>query len=361
METLKQPIANDSDAAAVVENRRRLVKGVGAAFAGVAVGALGFPAIVRSQGRKKFGRPIIAPVGTNEEEPQFYFVNAVKKKLAERFDWEVSFVTSAFGSLGSDQGQMVSVQTGFIDLMYNSTQNWSSATKVWEFMDLPYLLPDWDTALKVLKSDPFWAQAKKMEAEVKLKVLPPITSGGYRILWNRNRVLRTPADVQGMKFRTTPSALDVGVIRAWGGNPTPIDWFETYSAIQQNVVSGLYSQPYWAKRYNFQEVVKHGTETRANWVVNIVVMNVNLWNAMPKALQEAFWLASIEAADEANQRDRAIENDYVSKLRADGVAIYTPSAAEQKEWRSRGETVWQSPGAKSIDRSLIESIRSIRP
>jgi len=343
-----------------VDTSRRLALKRGAALAaGTAI--TGFPAIVRSQGTKKFPRPIIAPVGTNEEEPQYYFVQAVKKILAEKYDWEVNFSTSAFGSLGSALGQLVSVQTGFIDFFFSSTQNWAATTPVWDFIDLPYIIPDWETGLKLLKSDAFWGQAKKMEAEVKsVKVFPPITSNGFRILWNRTRELKKPADVQGLKFRTTPSPLDVGIIKAWGGNPTPIDFLETYSAIQQNVVSGLYSQPYWTSRFNFQEVVKFGTEPRANWVVNIVVMNVNLWNAMPKPLQDAFWAASVQAADEANQRDRATEENYKKKLQAAGLSIYKPSEAEYKEWRTAGETVWQIPAAKSIDPALVSAVRAIR-
>jgi TRAP-type C4-dicarboxylate transport system substrate-binding protein len=200
-----------------------------------------------------------------------------------------------------------------------------------------------------------------MEAEVNtLKVLPPITSNGYRILYNRTRELRKPADVAGLKFRTTPSALDVGIIKAWGGNPTPIDFLETYSAIQQNVVSGLYAQPYWTSRFKFQEVVKFGTEPRATWVVNVVVMNVNLWNAMPKALQEAFWAASVEAADGANQRDRETEEAYKKKIQAAGVELYKPTPAEYNDWRAKAETVWEIPAAKAIDRSLVTAIQAIR-
>jgi TRAP-type C4-dicarboxylate transport system substrate-binding protein len=65
-------------------------------------------------------------------------------------------------------------------------------------------------------------------------------------------------------------------------------------------------------------------------VVNIVVMNVNLWNAMPKPLQDAFWAASVQAADEANQRDRATEENYKKKLQAAGLSIYKPSEANTR-------------------------------
>ena len=32
--------------------------------------------------------------------------------------------------------------------------------------------------------------------------------------------------------------MDLAVYKAWGANPTPVDWGQTYTALQQGVVDG---------------------------------------------------------------------------------------------------------------------------
>jgi len=342
-------------------SRRQALKASSAVAIGAAAGLTGFPAIVRSAGMQKFGRPIIAPIGSKPDEPFYVAITGVQKILKEKYDWEINMLTQPYGTLGSNRGQLVSVQSGFIDIAPGSTGNWSSLTKLWQFMDMPYLFDDWEHAMRTVTSDVWWETAKKMEDELgTIKVLPASTSGGFRMLSNNTRKLITPNDVQGLKFRTTASPLDVGLIRSWGGNPSPIDWFETYTSIQQNVVNGIHVQPYWTHRFNFFEVLKHATEVRAVWAVNVMVMNRQTYEAMPEALQDAFMEAAKEASDIANKKDWGWEELYKDKLRQDGVDVYKPSEAEYQEWRKAGETVWESDAAKSIDKSMVDKVMAQR-
>jgi TRAP-type C4-dicarboxylate transport system substrate-binding protein len=40
--------------------------------------------------------------------------------------------------------------------------------------------------------------------------------------------VKTPADLKGMKIRSTASPVDQAIWRAWGASPTPIDFAEVY-------------------------------------------------------------------------------------------------------------------------------------
>ena len=91
------------------------------------------------------------------------------------------------------------------------------------------------------------------------------------------------------------------------------------------MVNGIYVQPYWTHRFNFYEVLKHATEVRAVWAVNVMVMNRQTYEAMPEALQDAFMLAAKEASDIANKKDWGWEDLYKDKLRKDGMDVYKPS------------------------------------
>lgn len=342
-------------------SRRQVLKASSVVAAGAAVGITGFPAIVRSAGMKKFGRPIIAPIGSKPDEPFYVAITGLQTILKEKYDWEINMLTQPYGTLGSNRGQLVSVQSGFVDIAPGSTGNWSSITKLWQFMDLPYLFDDWDHAMRTVYSDVWWETAKKLEDEMgTVKILPPITSGGFRMLSNNTRQLKVPGDVKGLKFRTTASPLDVGLVRAWGGNPTPVDWFETYPSIQQNVVNGIHVQPYWTYKFNFHEVLTHATEVRAVWAVNVLAMNRATYESMPEELQGAFMEAAKEAFDVANKMDWGLEDEMKDNLRKNGVEIYTPSKAEYNEWRKIGESIWETDAGKGVDQSMVARVQAQR-
>lgn len=333
--------------------RRKLMLGA----AGAAI--LGAPAIVRSQQPKRFLRPLVAGLNAREGDPSFESIARIPKILREKHNIQLEIQVHPSSVLGTDMQQLESVQTGFIDITSNVTAQWASFSDAFTFVDLPYAITSWDMFLKLARSDLWRAQAAKFEAKTPLKVLPPVGSGGYRLLWNRVRTTPAPAAVKGIKYRTTTSKLEIELVRAWGGNPTPMAWTETYNALSSGVVEGIHVQPIWTYRFNMHEVLKYATEVDAIFAVQFQVMNKNTWNSMPPDIQTAFIAAAQEAADQGNQIDRDGERSFKQKLREAKMEIYTPSAAEKAQWQKIGEAVWDTQG-KEIEPSVIKSMIALR-
>jgi len=333
--------------------RRRLMLGA----AGAAI--LGAPAIVRSQQPKRFLRPLVAGLNAREGDPSFESIARIPKILREKHNIQLEIQVHPSSVLGTDVQQLESVQTGFIDITSNVTAQWASFSDAFTFVDLPYAITNWDMFLKLARSDLWRAQAAKFEAKTPLKVLPPVGSGGYRLLWNRVRNTPAPGAVKGIKYRTTTSKLEIELVRAWGGNPTPMAWTETYNALSSGVVEGIHVQPIWTYRFNMHEVLKYATEVDAIFAVQFQVMNKNTWNSMPPDIQTAFMAAAQEAADQGNQIDREGERTFKQKLREAKMDIYTPSAAEKAQWQKVGEGVWETQG-KGIDAAVIRSMTALR-
>ena len=179
------------------------------------------------------------------------------------------------------------------------------------------------------------------------------------MLWNSKRPLPSPDAVKGLKFRTTGSPLSIQLIKNWGGNPTPIPWTETYNAMKTGVVDGFHVQPIWTYLFKMHEVLAHATEVKALFSVQLQVMNINTFNAIPEAMRGPFMQAAQMAADAGNKQDRDKEESFKTKLREAGKIIYTPSSAEAAQWRKGGEAVWETEG-KRIDRSVIDRMIALR-
>lgn len=337
-------------------SRRSFLRQSSAAALGAAVG---FPAIVRSAGTKKFLKPVVAGLNAKEGDPSYISISRIPEILKEKFDIEMEFQIHPTSTLGTDVSQLEAVQTGFIDITSNTTAQFGVFSKEFEFVGLPYAISDWDMADRLYKSDLWKEQAAGFEKNVPVKVLPPVGAGGYRLLWNNVRPLPAPDQIQGLKFRTTRSPLSIELIKNWGGNPTPLPWTETYNGLKSGVVDGFHVQPIWTYKFNMHEVLKYATQVNALFAVQFQVMNINTFNAMPEDMRGPFMEAAQMAADEGNQADREAEEFFTGKLREAGMEIYTPSADEMAQWRSGGEAVWETIG-KDIDRSVIERMVALR-
>jgi TRAP-type C4-dicarboxylate transport system substrate-binding protein len=342
-----------------VPGRRRILGAASALTLGAAAGTLGFPAIVRSQQAKRFLKPIVAGLNAKEGDPTYNSIALVPKILREKYDVQVDFQIHPASSLGTDLSQLDAVQTGFIDITSNTTQQFSQYDRSFDVVDLPYIFNDWDMFYRVARSDVWQRQAAAFEAKVPLKVLPPVGAGGFRLLSNNVRRLPEPDAVKGLKFRSLTSALDVEMFKAWRANPTPMPWTEVYTALQQGVVNGYHVQPIWTFQFKHYEVLKYATEVKAVFSIQFQVMNINTWKSIPAAIQKPMLMAFEEAAQIANQQDQASEEKYKGELKAKGMEIYTPSAAEAKKWRDAGESVWNTAG-KDVDKGLIASLVKMR-
>ena len=335
-------------------DRRRFL----ASSAGVAALA-GFPAIVRSAGTQRFEKPIVCGNNAKEGDPNYISMSRIPEILKEKYDIEMEFQIHPMSTIGTDVSQLEAVQTGFIDMTSNATAQFSVFSTEFEFVGLPYAITDWDMADRLYRSELWKEQAASFEKNVPVKVLPPLGSGGFRLLWNNVRPLPSPDAVQGLKFRTVRSPLSIDLIKAWGGNPTPLPWTETYNGLKSGIVDGFHVQPIWTYKFNMHEVLKYATEVRALFSVQFQVMNANTFNSMPESMQGPFMEAARMAADEANALDRSLEDSFKAKLLEAGMEIHTPSAAEAAQWREAGESVWETAG-KDIDRGVIDRMVALR-
>ena len=360
MESKSNNAAADSDGAygttAPLEPRRNFLR---SAAAGAAIA--GFPAIVRAQSQKRFLRPIVAGLNAKQGDPTFNSIANISKILREKYDVLMEVQVHPSSALGTDISQLEAVQTGFIDITSNVTAQFSTFSKAFDFIDLPYAITNWDMGLRLFKSDLWRRAAARFEQEVPaLKVLPPVGAGGYRLLWNTKRALRNaPNDVNGLKFRTTNSQLEIALIRAWGGNPSPLAWTETYNGLKNGVVDGIHVQPIWTYSFNMHEVLKFATAVDAIFAVQFQVLNRATWNAMPAPMQKAFMSAAQDAADQANNEDRTQESQFTQKLKDAKMEVYVPPAAEKKAWQATGEALWNTVG-KDIDRGFIKDMIALR-
>jgi tripartite ATP-independent transporter DctP family solute receptor len=264
-----------------------------------------------------------------------------------------------YQSLGAEHQLLQAAQSGGVDVGMMSNGNAGRHTSAYFVLDLPFLFKKYEDLLDFLNTPLGREMHATFEKDAGVKQLYLISFGSGRDIQTRNKRLRTPDDIKGLKIRTISTPVEFSIYRAWGANPTPVDWGQTYTALQQGVVDGMQSNigPVWSGK--FEEVVKHNIRLNYTSSFVLVFMNQKKFASLPAASQKVI----LDAAREAEAWTRKYSADqvegYLADLKKRGVEIYYPTAAEYAQWTSIREKVWNEVAEQQkgkIDIGLAKKI-----
>ena len=210
-------------------------------------------------------------------------------------------------TLGNSQAAITAVRGGTVDMLVSGSANFSGMVPLLSMFDIPFMFKDTDHAYRVLDGKVGQDMLAKLDA-VGLKGLA-FWDNGWRQMTNSKGPIRTPADVKGLKMRTTGSPVHIEAFKLLGANPVPMPLAELYTALEMKTVDaqehpiGVFVS---AKLY---EVQKHLTLSYHAYSALIVAMNKAKFEALPADQQKAL----IEAAREAGQLQRKLNNELIAK------------------------------------------------
>lgn len=210
-------------------------------------------------------------------------------------------------TLGNSQAAITGARGGTIDIIVSGSANFSGLVPLLSMFDIPFMFKDTEHAYRVLDGKVGQDMLDKLDA-IGLKGLA-FWDNGWRQMTNSKGPIRTPADVKGLKMRTTGSPVHIEAFKLLGANPVPMPLAELYTALEMKTVDaqehpiGVFVS---AKLY---EVQKHLTLSAHAYSALIVAMNKAKFDALPPAQQKAL----VEAAREAGQLQRKLNNELIAK------------------------------------------------
>jgi tripartite ATP-independent transporter DctP family solute receptor len=262
--------------------------------------------------------------------------------------------THLAGSLYNERTALEAIVNGSIDFGGGSNANWAAFTNTLLFMDLPYVFNDAASFRRTLDG-PIGGEIRKRFERDGFKLLMVLDNGGFRDVVNTKRQVRVPADLKGLKFRTTASPVEIAMFRNWGATPTAIDWAEVYNALGSGVVDGEFVMATWLATAKHYEVLKHATENNAVIGVQTLAMRKDRFDEMPSALQTVILDAAQETQAYSNKLDQELLETARAHARKLGVRTYAPTEEEMKVWRSTGRQIWKDFDSK-IDKGLLKMV-----
>lgn len=151
---------------------------------------------------------------------------------------------------------------------------------------------------------------------------------GFRNFTNNTREIRTPADMEGLKFRVQPIPLYIEMVKGLGGEPTPIAWTELPNALSTGVVDGQENPVGVIYANNLHKLQKYMTLDGHVYTADFIVISDEFFQKLTPAQQQVVK----KAARVAGTMGRAIQQwgtaEGVNKVQAEGMQVYSPTADE---------------------------------
>lgn len=224
--------------------------------------------------------------------------------------------------LGTERQCLELLQIGSLDMTKVSVgvmENFSPKMKVF---GLPFLFRDKQHAFSVLDGE-IGKEILEDGERFWLKGLCYYDSGS-RSFYTKEKPVRTPADLEGLKIRVMESVTSMNMVRSLGGSPTPISWGELYTALQQGVVDGAENNPPSFYLSHHYEVCKYYSLDEHTVLPDVLIVGTKTWKRLTD--QEKQWLT--EAAVESVTYQRKLwvesENHALSEVQKAGVEIIRP-------------------------------------
>ena len=182
--------------------------------------------------------------------------------------------------------------------------------------------------------------------------------GGYRHITNSKRPITKIGDLQGLKIRVPPVAVQLDSFKAWGVEPHPLAWAETFNALQQGVIDGQ-ENPYTVIRdQKFWEVQKYVTELPYMLWVGPMLVSENWYKRLDADTKALVNKAAKEAA--AHEWKWAAEQDGVAKKQCLDKGMVLGTLTDAPVWQEKARSIWpkfydQVGGKAMLDEALAIS------
>ena len=206
--------------------------------------------------------------------------------------------------------------------------------------DLPYAFPS-DRVTETVYNGWFTQRLRDYCFTIAptVRLLGVSNSGNWRGFTNTKREIRTPSDLKGLKIRTIMSPIQMKLVEALGGNPTPIAWQELYTSLSTGVVDGLKNNISNIIAMKFHESVKYLTLDNHTYIAAFWWINNDFWKSLPDDLQGIMLDGMFHLKQVASGVYKKQEVEGYDKFRKAGGKVYAPTPDEMAQFVAAAKPV----------------------
>ena len=246
----------------------------------------------------------------------------MSEKVKEKSGGEMIVDIYPGGQLGNERELIELLQIGSLAMTKVSTAPLEGFIPDMKIFGMPYLFQDDQHRWNVLNGP----IGKKLLVSGESYFLKGMCyyDAGSRSFYTKNRPIKTPSDLKGMKIRVQKSQTSINMVKSLGGSATPIPWGELYTSLQQGVVDGAENNPpsfHLSKHY---EVCKFYSLDEHTSIPDVLIMSTHVWSSLSQ--NEKIWLQTSIDESVIYQKKLWLQatKEALDKIKNSGVEVIYP-------------------------------------
>lgn len=262
------------------------------------------------------------------------------------------------GQLGSENENMEQLMAGVIAMTKVSAPGLATYNEAYHTFGLPYVFDDTQNFYKVMDSQPM--QDFFLSTQDDGFVTLTYYTSGARSFYTKNKAIRKPEDLKGLKIRVQDMKSQTDMMNALGGIPVAMSYGDVYTSLQTGIIDGTENNETALTTGKHGEVCKVFSTDQHAMIPDVMVMSAKIWSSLSEEDQQIIleaarnsteshkvaWDAAIEEAVTEASGEMGVE--FVNDVDKDAFRAATSDMIE--------EYCEEYPGVQS----LLDTIHSVQ-
>ena len=269
---------------------------------------------------------------------------------------ELEIITHPGGSLFKGGEIFSAVRRGTIPIGERLISALGNEDPIFEVDALPFLATSFEAAHKLHKASTSAIEATLADKGLKLLYAVPWPPQGLYT----NKEINAASDMAGIKFRAYNAATS-RLAELMGAQPTKIEAAEISQAFATGVAESMISSGSTGYDRKIWEHVKYWYDVQAWLPKNMVVVNIEAWNALDERTQGIVLGAAAMAEEAGWAKAQELSDWYKEQLAANGMEVGPPGDTLRSDMEEIGQTMLEEWLGRAGDagKSVVESYKSM--
>ena len=216
-------------------------------------------------------------------------------KVEERTNGRIQVRILPNGQLGSENENMEQLMAGVISMTKVSAPGLATYNESYHAFGLPYIFDDTEDFYHVMDSDPM--QDFFLSSSDDGFVTLTYYTSGARSFYTKNKAIRTPADLKGLKIRVQDMKSQTDMMKALGGIPVAMSYGDVYTSLQTGIIDGTENNETALTTGKHGEICKVYSTDQHAMIPDVMVMSAKVWKTISPQDQNII----LEAARESTE------------------------------------------------------------
>ena len=216
-------------------------------------------------------------------------------KVEERTNGRIQVRILPNGQLGSENENMEQLMAGVISMTKVSAPGLATYNESYHTFGLPYIFDDTEDFYHVMDSGQM--QDFFLSSSDDGFVTLTYYTSGARSFYTKNKAIRTPADLKGLKIRVQDMKSQTDMMKALGGIPVAMSYGDVYTSLQTGIIDGTENNETALTTGKHGEICKVYSTDQHAMIPDVMVMSAKVWKTISPQDQQIILKAARESTE----------------------------------------------------------------